>query len=127
MANARKCDKCKRCFDPCNESRQMVRFRNPVFQRSNEIQENVIGELLLRDSNTDAICDLCPECTAMFKMFMRNPNSVVTVPNPKPVFDNRPNKSNCVGYRFKGVSEKRTALADLVNSMFNLGADTDGD
>ena len=130
MANARKCDKCQKCFDPMNETGEMARFRNPIFQHSNEIQENVIGEMLLKNSNPDAICDLCPRCTAMFKLFMWEPETYVAFPNAKPVFDdnlNKINKNACVGYQYKHSSDKAKGLADLVNSMFNLGGDFDGD
>ena len=123
MANARKCDKCHRCFDPAMEIGQMAKFRNPIFQNAHEIQENVIGELLLNHSNPDAVCDLCPECAAMFKLFMKEPKACVIFPNDKPVFDDRrsrENKQMCVGYKYRGI-------ADIINRSFNSGGDYDGD
>lgn len=71
MANARKCDRCGKCFDPLhNMEGMMCRFRNPVFQNSNDIREGVVGKSMLNEP--DAFVDLCPECAEMFDAFMHN-------------------------------------------------------
>lgn len=68
MANARKCDRCGKCFDPLHMAGMMCRFRNPVFQNSNDIREGVVGKMMLNDP--DGFVDLCPECAEMFDAFM---------------------------------------------------------
>lgn len=68
MANARKCDRCGKCFDPLHMDGMMCRFRNPVFQTSNDIREGVAGKMMLNDP--DGFVDLCPECAEMFDAFM---------------------------------------------------------
>ena len=69
MANARKCDRCEKCFDPINMTGMSCRFRNPIFQTSNDIREGVVGKLMVNDT-PDAWVDLCPECAEMFEAFM---------------------------------------------------------
>ena len=70
MAIAKKCDRCGKCFDPFHMEGMMCRFRNPIFQNSNDIREGVIGKSMLNEP--DAFIDLCPECAEMFDNFMRN-------------------------------------------------------
>lgn len=70
MANARKCDRCNRCFSPLEAKGIMARFRNPIFQTANDIREGVISSKLISDESTDALVDLCPNCTEMFREFM---------------------------------------------------------
>lgn len=71
MANARKCDLCKKCFDPLDqpEGVEMMRFRNPVFQTSESIRTGTVNKFLIPDE-PDIWVDLCPDCTESFKLFM---------------------------------------------------------
>jgi hypothetical protein len=76
MANAKKCDCCKKFFDPLHPDTgmldypdEMVRFRNPVFQSSESIKSGVVDRYLIVDS-PDCWVDLCPICTAKFRRFM---------------------------------------------------------
>ena len=69
MANAKKCDRCEKCFDPYEIKGMICRFRNPMFQTANNIREGVIGKLMVNDT-PDAYVDLCPECAEMFETFM---------------------------------------------------------
>lgn len=70
MANARKCDRCKRCFDPLDQGFcVMARFQNPCFQSSEDIHKHKVGHYLIEDS-IDAYVDLCPDCSKDFEAFM---------------------------------------------------------
>lgn len=71
MANARKCDRCGKCFDPLRygDKTMMARFQNPVFQNSEQIRNHDVGYYLIEDT-ADAYVDLCPDCTRDFEAFM---------------------------------------------------------
>lgn len=72
MANARKCDRCGKCFDPFSQKfRQMTHFKNPVFETERDIIDHKVGCYLVEDS-PDALIDLCPDCTESFILFMKN-------------------------------------------------------
>ena len=77
MANARKCDRCGKCYDPFGQGTcQMTRFSNPIFQSSLDIRSNKVGFRLVEDK-PDAFVDLCPDCTDDFILFMKgNPMNV---------------------------------------------------
>ena len=68
MANARKCDRCGVCFDPFEMEGMSCRFENPMFQNSHDIEEGVVGKLLI-NASPDNYIDLCPECAEMFEAF----------------------------------------------------------
>lgn len=70
MADAKKCDLCKKCFDPleCGDA-PIVRFRNPVFRTSANIRNNAVGYYLI-ENQPDTMIDLCPRCTDRFILFM---------------------------------------------------------
>lgn len=75
MSLAKKCDRCGVCFDPFNVEGRIGRFFNPIFQTSNDIREQVRGQLLDETLGVDGIVDLCPNCASAFRAFMnRNPN-----------------------------------------------------
>ena len=76
MSLARKCNRCKQFFDPLDSTGSMARFENPIFQKSNEIREQVRGELLDELAGPDGIIDLCPICSVLFRDFMNPPTSV---------------------------------------------------
>ena len=69
MAIARKCDRCRQCFDPLEQKGTMIRFRNPVVQTSSDVREIVAGKMYPTRSVDDYI-DLCPSCGVEFKVFM---------------------------------------------------------
>ena len=73
MSLARRCNRCHGFFDPLDSPGQMARFANPIFQTSNDIREQVRGEVLDKDCGPSGIIDLCPTCSIMFKEFM-NPS-----------------------------------------------------
>ena len=76
MANAKKCDRCKKCFDPLDQGVfSMVKFQNPVFQTSNDIKNVTVKERLIPD-HPDAWVDLCPACTLRFRKFMANKDTI---------------------------------------------------
>ena len=85
MANARKCDRCGKCFDPLSQGKTvMARFQNPVFQNSEQIKDHDVGYYLIEDT-ADAYVDLCPECTDDFEAFMEgNPLKLKDVDFDKP-------------------------------------------
>lgn len=105
MANAKKCDRCEKCFDPLHMSGMMCRFKNPFFQNSNDIREGVIGKFMLSDP--DAYVDLCPECAEMFEAFM--------------CFSDLDSKSETIYRKMK--AEKAEGSKDEED----MGSDTDGD
>jgi len=72
MSMAKKCDRCKLCFDPYNLEGRMGRFINPIFQTSDEIREQYRGQLLDEDLGVDGIIDLCPKCAVEFRKFMNH-------------------------------------------------------
>ena len=67
MSLARKCNRCKQFFDPLDSPGRMARFENPIFQTSNEIREQVRGEMLDELAGPDGIIDLCPTCSVLFR------------------------------------------------------------
>lgn len=69
MANARKCDRCGKFYDPFEMDGMLCRFQNPVFQNTHDIQEGMIGKLLM-NASPDTHVDLCPECAELFEAFM---------------------------------------------------------
>ena len=81
MSLAKKCDRCKSCFDPYNLEGRMGRFINPIFQTSDEIREQYRGQLLDEDLGVDGIIDLCPKCAVEFRKFMNHPEAEIPV-NP---------------------------------------------
>ena len=71
MAEARKCDRCGKCFDPLEQGYfQMVRFSNPLYQTSKDIREHVFSRYLVEGASPERKIDLCPECTGQFTLFM---------------------------------------------------------
>ena len=105
MANARKCDRCEKCFDPINMAGMSCRFRNPIFQTSNDIREGVVGKLMVNDT-PDVWVDLCPECAEMFEAFMCGAE-----PPEKPAPDNHSD----------------TPLTDIFESLFGFGKEDEKD
>ena len=75
MGAARKCDRCKVCFDPMEQERgiEMTRFRNPLFQTLESIEDGAVSRFLIEDA-PDYWVDLCPACTKLFCQFMANNN-----------------------------------------------------
>ena len=70
MANARKCNRCKKCFDPLDIGEQYsCRFENPVFQNADDLKNSVVGFRLV-PGNGDIFIDLCPDCAEKFLDFM---------------------------------------------------------
>ena len=104
MANARKCDRCEKCFDPFGMKGMSCRFRNPVFQTSNDIREGVVGRLMVNDSS-EAWIDLCPDCAEMFEAFMCGGE-----PPAKPKPEKEPNVSD-------------TPLSDIFDTFFRIRED----
>lgn len=71
MAKAIKCDRCKRCFDPCSEDREFCSFANPIFYTSVSVQDNVYTRKMFESKAYPVYdVDLCPECTKLFEDFM---------------------------------------------------------
>lgn len=101
MSNARKCNKCHKCFDPLETTGLMTRFPNPVFMTANDIREHVIGSTLTGSDDTTEIIDLCPKCTELFRDFMKSGVKIKTE---------------------KGFVE----ASDLIRALF-MGGDYDGD
>ena len=70
MANARKCNRCGKCFDPLNVAGMIGRFENPIFQSSADVREQKVSKRLIEGEAPDVYVDLCPECAEMFEVFM---------------------------------------------------------
>lgn len=71
MGNARKCDRCKVCFDPydMDEGLECARFQNPIFQSTEDVKKKHVGRQLINDPS-DIYVDLCPDCAEDFVRFM---------------------------------------------------------
>lgn len=70
MAEARKCNRCHKCFDHLDQGlKLMARFKSPVFQKSSDILEHNAG-YYLDDQGPDTYVDLCPDCSESFQLFM---------------------------------------------------------
>lgn len=70
MANAKKCDRCGKCYDPASiedNPAMVAHFSNPILQTPNDVKRGVITRYLKK--GLDAL-DLCPECTGEFSLFM---------------------------------------------------------
>lgn len=75
MANAKKCDRCGKCYDPASiedNPAMVVSFSNPIFQTAEDYQHHRFTEILGRDDDNygNSNVDLCPECTGEFTLFM---------------------------------------------------------
>lgn len=71
MAKAIKCDRCKRCFDPCSADGEFCSFANPIFYTGGSAKENVYTRKLFESKEYLVYeVDLCPECTKLFEDFM---------------------------------------------------------
>ena len=92
MSIARKCNKCRKCFDPFDMRGQMASFQNPIFRTSMDIKEHFHGEFLDEAEGADGIIDLCPDCARKFRVFM-DPN-VNELPVKFPEFAILNDKSN---------------------------------
>lgn len=70
MANAKKCDLCKICYDPLDQgSKLMCKFVNPIFQNSEDVRNGKVTKYL-SPGGEDIYLDLCPDCTEKFVEFM---------------------------------------------------------
>lgn len=69
MSNAKKCDRCGKCFDPLEEKGDMIRFKSPVVVTSGTVAVHNIKRMLLPDVLPDEYADLCSSCSSEFKMF----------------------------------------------------------
>lgn len=70
MAEARKCDRCMKCFDPKIEKREMARFENPYFVTAEKIADHKVCRTMFPDREINAYVDLCADCTTAFEFFM---------------------------------------------------------
>ena len=70
MSVARKCDRCKKTFDPYNMEGACCKFRNPMFQTSKDLCEITSREYLMKDMSPDDYVDLCPNCSMQLRAFM---------------------------------------------------------
>ena len=72
MANAMKCDKCGKLFDPMNIGKAFIaRIRNPIFQNEQDKRKGTVGFFLINDEYAqDVYIDFCPECTVDFIKFL---------------------------------------------------------
>lgn len=68
MANAKKCDRCGKCYDPMDIPSMITHFSNPVLQTPNDVKRGIITRYL-KDKSLNTL-DLCPECTGEFTLFM---------------------------------------------------------
>lgn len=69
MSNAKKCDRCGKCFDPLEEKGDMIRFKSPIVVTYKTIKEHSIKSRLLPDVLPDEYADLCSSCSMEFKIF----------------------------------------------------------
>ena len=72
MAQAIKCDRCFRCFDPYSEKRNFCKFKNPVFHNAESLERNRVSKTLFEDRTYmfDEWVDLCADCAEAFELFM---------------------------------------------------------
>lgn len=75
MANAKKCDRCGKCYDPASiedNPAMITRFSNPIFQTAEDYKNNKITTCFSAKDRHDGSgdIDLCPECTGEFTLFM---------------------------------------------------------
>ena len=80
MANAKKCDRCQKLYDPFSQGeRFMCRFENPTFLTGAGMREGTVFKRLVDHAGAKDLLDLCPECSEDFILFMEgNPLSVRT-------------------------------------------------
>ena len=112
MANARKCNRCERCFDPLKVEGMMGRFVNPIFQTSEDIRNNKVGARLI-DAEPDAYIDLCPECAGMFEAFMCHGDIPTYIPGQDTDGDRYEVFKNCVIRYTSGEKEIKRLQAEL--------------
>lgn len=112
MANAKKCNRCERCFDPLKVEGMMGRFVNPIFQTSEDIRNNKVGARLI-DAEPDAYIDLCPECAKMFEAFMCHGDIPTYIPGQDTDGDAYEVFRNCVVRYTSGEKEIKRLQAEL--------------
>lgn len=101
MANARKCDRCGKFYDPFHMEGMTCRFKNPMFQNSNDIAEGLIGKLMMNTS-PDAYVDLCPGCAELFETFMCMGEPSMKDPGADTDGDSETPLSDLIGKIFEG-------------------------
>ena len=114
MANAKKCNRCERCFDPLKMEGMMCRFSNPIFQSSDDIRANRVGARLINDS-PDAYVDLCPECAEMHEAFMCHGDIPIYIPGQDTDGDQYEVFKNCVIRYTSGEKEIKRLQVELEN------------
>jgi len=123
MSNAKKCNRCKTCFDPLEMKGQMVSFSNPNFRTSEDIQHHYYGELFDKRGGLETPVDLCPDCTRKFKLFM-NPD----LNEVSEAFDRYPNLDDkCVVNVVMGKRLKTEPDSDPDGDDMNPVGDIIGD
>lgn len=74
MANAKKCDRCGKCYDPASiedNPNVVVSFSIPIFQTAEDYKNHRFTRSFGGDDdNWGDNVDLCPECTDEFTLFM---------------------------------------------------------
>ena len=74
MANAKKCDRCGKCYDPASiedNPAMVVSFSNPIFQTAEDYKNRRFTRTFSGDDDDFGNnVDLCPECTGEFTLFM---------------------------------------------------------
>ena len=74
MANAKKCDRCGKCYDPASiedNPATVVSFSNPVFQTAEDYKHHRFTRIFGGDDDDFGNhVDLCYECTGEFTLFM---------------------------------------------------------
>ena len=71
MANAKKCDRCGKCYDPASiedNPTMVASFSNLIFQTAEAYKHHSFTSIF--DDNNGNNIDLCPECAGEFTLFM---------------------------------------------------------
>ena len=82
MAEAKKCNRCERLFDPANMDRSMIRFEDAVLINQQDFIAGCITSRLKGQTSRNNITDLCPSCAEDFMLFMDNHPLAARVPEP---------------------------------------------
>lgn len=74
MANAKKCERCGKCFDPAEGSGPSIHIAELLMHTPEDFKNHKFTEHQM-------FLDFCPECTAQFKEFMNYGQHSMYIPN----------------------------------------------
>lgn len=106
MANAKKCERCGKCFDPAEGSGPSIHIAELLMHTPEDFKNHKFTEHQM-------FLDFCPECTAQFKEFMNYGQHSMYIPNY--IRDKMRAKDEMI----KELTEEKRSLGEKVLELQN--------